>query len=506
MTPPTRADPADRLETPRVGKCVTVVGGGLAGCEAAWQAARLGAQVVLYEMRPQTMTPAHTGGDLGELVCSNSLGSDLVGRAPGLLKEELRRLGSLVIAAADAHRLPAGSALAVDRGAFAATLTARIEAHPSITLIRREVTQIPDTGTGPVVLATGPLTSPPLAQALQALGGSGNLFFYDAIAPIVEVDSVDLTIAFRASRYGKGESDEGDYINCPMTEAEYDAFYDALVSAERIPLRDFERPTPNGGQTVVFASDARFFEGCLPVEVLATRGRKALAFGPLRPVGLTDPRSASERPGRRPYAVVQLRQDNAAATLYNLVGFQTNLKYGEQDRVLRMIPGLAGARFVRYGSMHRNTYVNAPALLLPTLQMREGSGVAASDGAAGDLLPAFSLLLAGQIAGLEGYAGNVAGGWLAGVNAARLLYGEEPIVMPPETMIGALMHYITHADAKEFQPMKANFGLMPPLAPALLKGMRGKRSRGEAYAERALATLSDWVHLHPELTRENQNR
>ncbi|MCU0522042.1 MAG: methylenetetrahydrofolate--tRNA-(uracil(54)-C(5))-methyltransferase (FADH(2)-oxidizing) TrmFO [Anaerolineae bacterium] len=481
-------------------KLVTVVGGGLAGCEAAWQAARLGAPVVLYEMRPQTMTPAHTGGDLGELVCSNSLGSNIVGRAPGLLKEELRRLGSLVIAAADAHRLPAGSALAVDRGAFAATLTALIRSHPSITLIRQEVTRIPDTDSGPVVLATGPLTSPPLAQALQALGGQANLFFYDAIAPIVELDSIDLSIAFRASRYGKGESDEGDYINCPMTEAEYDVFYDALLSAERIKLRDFERPLPRepseGPESDSAA--AQFFEGCLPIEVLAARGKKALAFGPLRPVGLTDPRSASERPAserlaserlasdrpkRRLHAVVQLRQDNAAGTLYNLVGFQTNLKYGEQDRVLRLIPGLAHARFVRYGSMHRNTYVNAPALLLPTLQMRAASecralsevpGTWASD----DRVGATNLLL-------------------AGVNAARILHGESPLTMPPETMIGALIRYITHAEARGFQPMKANFGLMPPLESPLPKNMRGKRSRGEAYAERALAALADWLTEHP---------
>jgi len=471
-------------------KHVTVVGGGLAGCEAAWQAARLGAHVTLYEMRPQTMTPAHTGGALGELVCSNSLGSDLVGRAPGLLKEELRRLGSFVIATADVHRLPAGSALAVDREAFAATLTTRIEAHPRIDLIRREITEIPSPNTGPVILATGPLTSPPLAEALQALGGRENLYFFDAIAPIVELDSIDMSIAFRASRYSRGETGAGDYINCPMTETEYDAFYDALLSAERIALRDFEHAegAPAGSQ---------FFEGCLPVEVLAARGRRALAFGPLRPVGLLDPRFASERPGRRPYAVVQLRQDNAAGTLYNLVGFQTNLKYGEQDRVLRLIPGLAGARFVRYGSMHRNTYVNAPALLLPTLQLQGGGDVADCGIASTDRLSAGHFLLAGQIAGLEGYAGNVAGGWLAGVNAARLLHGESPFVVPPETMIGALMHYITHAETKGFQPMKANFGLMPPLETSLPRNLQGKRSRGEAYAERALASLADWMAAHP---------
>ena len=447
-------------------RAITIVGGGLAGCEAAWQAARLGAHVTLYEMRPQTMTPAHTTDALGELVCSNSLGSDLVGRAPGLLKEELRRLGSLIIDVADATRLPAGSALAVDREGFAALVTARIEAHPRITLRRREVTEIPDTGDGPVILATGPLTSPPLAQAIRGLTGHDNLFFFDAIAPIVEAESIDMTIAFRASRYDRGESDEGDYINCPLSDAEYDAFYDALLAAERIPLRAFESDADEAARA--------FFEGCLPVEVLAGRGKQALAFGPLRPVGLTDPRT-----GRRPFAVVQLRQDDAAGTLYNLVGFQTNLKYGEQDRVLRMIPGLAAAEFVRYGSMHRNTYVNAPLLLDPTLQVRGRP----------------NLFLAGQIAGLEGYAGNVAGGWLAGVNAARRLQGQPPWVMPPETMLGALMHYITHAAPQGFQPMKANFGLMPPLD----RRVRGKRARGEAHAQRALATLDAWLTTHADL-------
>ncbi len=462
-----------------VKRFVTVIGAGLAGCEAAWQAARLGAKVHLYEMRPLRMTPAHTSGALGELVCSNSLGSDVVGRAPGLLKEELRRLDSLVISTADAHRLPAGSALAVDREAFAATLTSRIESHPRISLIREEVTAVPPTNTGPVVLATGPLTSPAMAQALQALGGRENLYFYDAIAPIAELDSIDMSVAFRASRYGKDESGEGDYINCPMTEAEYDAFHSALVTAERIAMRDFE--------LVDTPESTRFFEGCLPIEVLAARDRMALAFGPLRPVGLIDPRT-----GKRPFAVVQLRQDNAAGTLYNLVGFQTNLKYGEQDRVLRTIPGLTQARFMRYGSMHRNTYTNAPAMLLPTLQMRNTPHTPADN-----LEPETEslLLLAGQIAGLEGYAGNVAGGWLAGVNAARLLQGLAPLTAPPETMVGALMHYVTHADPRDFQPMKANFGLMPPLE----EKAHGKRSRGAAFAVRALATLTNWLQTHPEL-------
>ena len=426
----------------------------MAGSEAAWQIAEARLPVILKEMRPHRMTPAHTGGDLAELVCSNSLGSDLTSKAPGLLKEELRRLGSLIIETADAHRVPAGGALAVARAQFASAVTARIETHPRIEVVREEVTSIP--ATGPTVIASGPLTSAPLAEAIRALSGRENLYFYDAIAPIVEIESVNMDIAFRASRYDRGENRDGDYINCPMDAETYRAFVAALLAAERIALRDFERDDPN------------FFEACLPVEVLAARGEDALAYGPLRPVGLRDPRT-----GKRPYAVVQLRQDNAAGTLYNLVGFQTNLKYGEQDRVLRMIPGLERASFVRYGSMHRNTYVNAPALLTPTLQWHNRP----------------DLLFAGQIAGLEGYAGNVAGGWLAGVNAARLVQGQNLLTPPKETMIGALIHYITHADVKGFQPMKANFGLVPSLG----RRVRGKRARREAYAERALAQLDRWI-------------
>ncbi|MEJ5308832.1 MAG: methylenetetrahydrofolate--tRNA-(uracil(54)-C(5))-methyltransferase (FADH(2)-oxidizing) TrmFO [Anaerolineae bacterium] len=438
---------------------ITIVGGGLAGSEAAWQAACRDIPVRLYEMRPHTSTPAHTGGNLAELVCSNSLGSDLPDRAPGLLKAELRRLGSLLIEVADARRVPAGGALAVDREGFAAEVTRRIAAHPRITLIREEVTALPE---GLAIIASGPLTADRLADAIRAHTGSAALAFYDAIAPIVEVDSINFDIAFRASRYGRGEVDEGDYINCPLDKEAYDRFVAALLGAERIPLRDFERDDPH------------FFEACLPVEVLAARGPQALAFGPLRPIGLRDPHT-----GQRPYAVVQLRQDNAAGTLYNLVGFQTNLKYGEQERVLRLIPGLENARFVRYGSMHRNTYLNAPALLAPTLQMRDRP----------------NLFFAGQIAGLEGYAGNIAGGWLAGVNAARLARGLPLLTPPPETMIGALMHYITRADPKTFQPMKANFGLLPPLDTRT----RGKRTRGAAYAERAMAGLEQWIAEHEPL-------
>jgi methylenetetrahydrofolate--tRNA-(uracil-5-)-methyltransferase len=425
---------------------ITVVGGGLAGSEAAWQAAERGVDVTLYEMRPHRTTPAHVSGRLAELVCSNSLGSDLPDRAAGLLKAELRLLGSLVLACADATRVPAGGALAVGREAFAAEVTRRIETHPRIALVREEVQAIPG---GPAVIATGPLTSDVLAGAIAELTGQEQLYFYDALAPIVSAESIDMAVAFRASRYGKGDA---DYVNCPMTEQEYGRFVDALLAAERIPLRDFER------------ENAQFFEGCLAVEVLAARGREALAFGPLRPVGLTDPRT-----GERPYAVVQLRQDNLAGTLYNLVGFQTNLRYGEQERVFRLIPGLERAEFVRFGHMHRNTFINAPLLLEPTMAFRERP----------------DLFFAGQITGVEGYVGSVGSGWLAGVNAARLVLGREPLELPPVTMLGALCHYVSRAEPESFQPMKANFGLMPPLDPPV----RNKRSRYRAYMERALASL-----------------
>ena len=432
---------------------MTVVGGGLAGSEAAWQAAERGLRVILYEMRPGSNTPAHVTDRLAELVCSNSLGSNLPDRAPGLLKDELRRLGSLVVACADATAVPAGGALAVDREAFAALVTERVVAHPRIELRRQEVTSIP--GEGLVIIATGPLTAPTLADQIATLTGSQHLYFYDAMAPIVSAESVDMSIAFRASRYGEAE-EEGDYLNCPMNQVEYEHFVEALLAAETIPLREFEREDP------------RFFEACLPVEELARRGPRALAFGPLKPVGLTDPRT-----GRRPYAVVQLRQDNQAATLYNMVGFQTNLKWGEQERVFRLIPGLAGAGFVRYGQMHRNTYVSAPALLKPTLQLRERP----------------DLFFAGQIAGTEGYIGSVASGLVAGVNAARLAARQEPVAPPPETMIGALCHYVSGANPEGFQPMKANFGLLPPLDPPV----RNKRARYAAYARRALETLERFV-------------
>ncbi len=334
---------------------LTVIGGGLAGCEAAWQAAQRGIQVELYEMRPVRQTPAHVTDKLAELVCSNSLGSRLPDRASGLLKAELDRLGSLILACAEETALPAGGALAVGREAFAELVTQRIESHPNIRVVRQEVTAIPTDR--PVIVASGPLTSDALTAEIARLSGQEHLYFFDAIAPTVAADSINMEIAFRASRYGRGEEEEGDYINCPLNEEEYNCFVDALLAAETIELRAFERH---------MWEDPRFFEGCLPVEVIARRGRQALAFGPMRPVGLTDPRT-----GRRPYAVVQLRQDNLAGTLYNLVGFQTNLKWGEQQRVFRLIPGLENAEFVRYGMMHRNTFINSPRLLRPTLQFRE---------------------------------------------------------------------------------------------------------------------------------------
>jgi methylenetetrahydrofolate--tRNA-(uracil-5-)-methyltransferase len=434
-------------------RSVTVVGGGLAGSEAAWQVAARGLDVTLFEMRPTRMTPAHVSGHLAELVCSNSLGSNLPGRAPGLLKEELRRLGSLVVACADASAVPGGGALAVDREGFSQMVTERITAHPRISLRREEVTGIP--AGKPVVVATGPLTSPALADAIATLSGSEHLYFYDAMAPIVAVESVDTTVAFRASRYGHG-GDEGDYLNCPLSEAEYDRFVGELQSAETIPLREFER------------EDSKFFEACLPVEVLARRGQKALAFGPMKPVGLADPRT-----GRRPYAVVQLRQDNQAGTLYNMVGFQTNLKWSEQERVFRLIPGLENASFVRLGQMHRNTFINSPTLLASSLQY----------------LGRPDVLFAGQITGTEGYVGSVASGLVAGLNAAHLAVGKEPVSFPRTTMIGALCGYVSSAAPAGFQPMKANFGLLPSLEPPV----RNKRDRYAAYSHRALADLKDFV-------------
>ncbi|MFN2136230.1 MAG: methylenetetrahydrofolate--tRNA-(uracil(54)-C(5))-methyltransferase (FADH(2)-oxidizing) TrmFO, partial [Candidatus Promineifilaceae bacterium] len=400
-------------------KQLVVVGGGLAGSEAAWQAAESGVEVTLFEMRPVKSTPAHATDKLAELVCSNSLGSALVNKAAGVLKAELRGLGSLILSCAEETAVPAGSSLAVDRDLFADCVSKRIAKHPSITIVREEVTRLPE---HPAVIASGPLTSDGLARELARLSGEPYLYFYDAVSPIVHADSINMSVAFRQSRYDQGDEEAGDYINCPLDQSEYETFVQALRDAETIALKQFEQEDP------------QFFEGCMPVEVLAQRGHKALAFGPLRPVGLLDPRS-----GRRPYAVVQLRQDNVSASLYNMVGFQTNLRWGEQRRVLRLIPGLEDAEFLRYGMMHRNTYVNAPRLLQPTLQWRARA----------------DLFFAGQITGVEGYMGNAATGLAAGINATRLLSGRAPVIFPTDTMLGALCHYVTHADAGHFQPMKA---------------------------------------------------
>jgi methylenetetrahydrofolate--tRNA-(uracil-5-)-methyltransferase len=441
---------------------LTVVGGGLAGSEAAWQAAERGLRVRLYEMRPQLETGAHVTGDLAELVCSNSLGSNLPDRASGLLKNELRRMGSLLVRLAEESAVPAGGALAVDREGFAAAVTQALEAHPNIEIIREEMPAIP---TGPTIIASGPLTSSSLSQAIAELSGEQHLYFFDAISPIVSLDSIDMDIAYRASRYDRGEEEQGDYINCPMTRDEYESFVNALLEAERIELKSFERELEQG----VRAGAHTFFEGCLPVEIIAGRGFDALAYGPMRPVGLIDPRS-----GKRPYAVVQLRQDNQAGTLYNLVGFQTNLTFPEQRRVLRLIPGLERARFERYGQMHRNTFIHAPKLLRPTLQFHERE----------------DLFFAGQITGVEGYVGNMGTGLLSGLNAARLAAGEAPLELPGSTMLGALCHYVTHADEADFQPMKANFGIMPLLQ---TDKKLGRRQRAAAYAERALADLDAYL-------------
>jgi len=434
-----------------------VIGGGLAGSEAAWQAAQRGLKVSLYEMRPILQTGAHQTQDLAELVCSNSLGSNLPDRASGLLKNEARLLGSMLLEAAAEAALPAGGALAVDRELFARLVTNRIQNHPNIQLVREEVQDIPDT---PTIVASGPLTSPALSQSIATLGSEKHLYFFDAIAPVIHADSINMEIAFRASRYGTGEQDEGDYINCPFTKEEYHAFVNELLRAERIELHTFEEAIKSGVKA------GHFFEGCLPVEIIAERGVDTLAFGPMRPVGIRDPRT-----GRRPFAVVQLRQDNLAGSLYNLVGFQTNLKFPEQKRVLRLIPGLENAEFMCYGQMHRNTFIASPELLRPTLQHIHRD----------------DLFFAGQITGVEGYMGNIATGLLAGINAARSIQDEELITLPPTTMLGALCHYITHADLRDFQPMKANFGILPALDST---AKIGKRDRGKAYAERAMQDLN----------------
>ena len=453
----------------------TIVGGGLAGSEAAWQIANRGFQVSLYEMRPYKETGAHVTGYLAELVCSNSLGSNLSDRASGLLKNELKKLNSLLIDCAEQSAVPAGGALAVDRELFAASVTHKIEMHPNINIIREECREIPE---GLTIISSGPLTSSSLAGSIAGFSGTNNLFFFDAIAPIVSHESINMDRAFRLSRHHRGvsilanENSEGDYINCPMDEGEYYHFVEQLVSADRIELKNFELEMEKGVKTGAH----HFFEGCLPVEILARRGKDALAFGPMRPIGLRDPRT-----GKRPYAVVQLRQDNFADSLYNLVGFQTNLTFPEQRRIFRLIPGLEKAEFMRYGQMHRNTFIFSPGLLSPSLQS----------------LRRPDLFFAGQITGVEGYAGNIATGLLAGLNCVRYLQGEQLYIFPKTTMLGALCNYITNANEKDYQPMKANFGILPPL-PETHKKM-GKRERAQKYAGRAIQDLENYIKNNVEI-------
>jgi methylenetetrahydrofolate--tRNA-(uracil-5-)-methyltransferase len=426
---------------------VRIIGGGLAGAEAAWQLARRQVSVELFEMRPARNTEAHRTADLAEIVCSNSLRSDSLSAPAGLLKAEMRQLDSLILRVAEMHRVPAGSALAVDRDGFAAGVTRAIESLQQIRVIRREVEAIPENGV--VIVATGPLTAPALSQDLMKKLGEEHLYFYDAISPIVSAESIDLSMAFRAARYGKGGD---DYLNLPLTREEYDRFIDALIAAERVPTHRFERFVP--------------FEGCMPIEEMADRGRETLAFGPMRAVGLIDPRS-----GKRPYAVVQLRQENREQSLYNLVGFQTKMTYPEQRRVFGLIPGLRNAEFVRLGSLHRNTFINAPQHLLPTLQWRRKT----------------SIFFAGQMTGVEGYIESAATGLLAGVNAARFILGKSPAVPPPTTVLGALVGYISDPERRGFQPMNVNFGLIAPLS-APLRG----RAKKEMLSRRALADMAAW--------------
>ena len=445
------------------GRRSTIVGGGLAGSEAAWQAASRGVPVVLHEMRPVKPTAVHKTDGLAELVCSNSFRGDKLDNAVGLLKEEMRRLGSLVMRAADEARVPAGAALAVDRDLFSSRVTEAIASHPLISIRREEITTIPSGADGPVILATGPLTSDALSAEIAALVGSTHLYFYDAISPIVSGESIDRSKVFRASRWGRSlgvrpvacgvDDGEGDYLNCPFTKDEYERFYEALMSAEKAGVHEFDQPT--------------FFEGCLPIEVMAARGVDTLRFGPMKPVGLPDPRT-----GRDAYAIVQLRQDNIAGDHFSLVGFQTQMKWGEQARVLKMIPGLETAEFVRFGMIHRNTYVNAPSVLRETWQTRMRD----------------DLFFAGQMSGVEGYVESAASGLIAGRNAAALLLGEAPSTPPRTTAIGALAYYASHADPKHYVPSNIAFGLIPPLE----QRVKGKKDRNVAISERALKDLDTW--------------
>ncbi len=427
---------------------IVIIGGGLAGSEAAWQAANHGAKVTLYEMRPKETTQAHKTGYLAELVCSNSLGSTDILNAPGILKEEMRRLNSLVIRVADEVRVPAGSALAVDRDQFSQKITQALESHPNVRILREEIKEIPTDCL--CILATGPLTSDALANAIRELTHTKHLYFFDAISPIVDADSIDMDKVFRASRYDKGTA---DYLNCPMDEATYGAFYDAMIKAEKVQPKDFEK--------------VPYFEGCIPIEVMAERGKQTMLFGPLKPVGLEDPKT-----GKRPHAVVQLRPENAHGTCYNMVGFQTKLTYPEQRRVFRMIPGLENAEFLRLGSLHRNTFINSPQLLRDTLQLKVRG----------------TAFFAGQLVGVEGYTESAAMGGLAGINAARGLAGLSLVTPPPTTAHGSLLTYITTTDPRHFQPINTNFGLFPPLA----GNIRDKEQKRRKIGQRALEDLEAW--------------
>ncbi|RFU68848.1 FADH(2)-oxidizing methylenetetrahydrofolate--tRNA-(uracil(54)-C(5))-methyltransferase TrmFO [Bacillus sp. V59.32b] len=429
-------------------KTVNVIGAGLAGSEAAWQIVKSGLKVKLYEMRPVKQTPAHHTDKFAELVCSNSLRANTLTNAVGVLKEEMRLLDSVIISSADASSVPAGGALAVDRHEFAGRVTELVKNHPNVTVVNEEVTEIPE---GPTVIATGPLTSQNLSQKLQEIMEEEYLYFYDAAAPILEKDSIDMDKVYLKSRYDKGEA---AYLNCPMTEEEFNRFYEALIAAETVPLKEFEKEI--------------FFEGCMPIEVMASRGKKTMLFGPLKPVGLEDPKT-----GKRPYAVVQLRQDDAAGTLYNIVGFQTHLKWGPQKEVLQLIPGLENAEIVRYGVMHRNTFINSPKVLRSTYQFKNRD----------------DLFFAGQMTGVEGYVESAASGLVAGINAAKVAQGHDPVSFPAETAIGSMARYITSTNAKTFQPMNANFGLFPELGVKI----KGKQERNEMHANRALETIRNFV-------------
>ena len=434
-------------------KIVTVVGGGLAGCEAANQIAKLGVRVKLIEMRPEISSPAHNSDDLGELVCSNSLKSESLENASGILKEEMRHLDSLIIEAADQTRVPAGKALAVDRLKFAEYITEKMETNPLIDLVREEFKEIPDKLDSPLIVASGPLTSEPLSESIKKLSNSDHLYFYDSISPIIDAESIDYSIVYKASRYENGVEEEGDYLNCPLNEEQYYELIEELLKSEKIETRDFEKGI--------------YFESCLPVEVIAERGKDTLRFGPAKPVGLKDPRT-----GEIPFAVVQLRCENKEGSMYNIVGFQTKLKYPEQRRIFRSIPGLENAEFMRYGSMHRNTYINSPELMLPTLQFKNNE----------------LLFFAGQILGVEGYVESAAMGIIAGINAANLVSGKPLLVPPRETALGSLIKYITDTSVKNFQPMNINFGLFPPVQRKMRKAEKKK-----LIAEKALNTISTFI-------------